>query len=120
MKASYLEGLSQLAYDAPEVSEGDIEDAMMLPQEKPPGPSDDDSTMEEPPDEEDDIEAMIASYEERTAQISQGPQSPPMSDDDYDDIFAELIAQERQTLQNHTAPGEQMEDTVFEDSAMSF
>lgn len=118
MKASYLEGLDQLAFDAPEVSEGDIEDAMELPRLDAQPSQDDDEMMEGPPDEDQDhIEAMFASYEEQRAQASNRPRSPTMSDDDYDDIFAELIAQESQRPQASST--DQM-DTTGDDSVMSF
>lgn len=43
--------------------------------------------------EEDELEAMFMSYEEQRARAP----SPTMSDEEYDDIFAELISQEQQT-----------------------
>lgn len=80
----------------------------------------DDMVMEEPPDEDEDIEAMVASYESLQTGSSQPPRSPSLSDEEYEEIFAELAAQESQTQQNQTiSTGDRM-DTRDEDSIMSF
>lgn len=95
LKTNYLADRGQLSHDAPDITEADIEDAMTFYQEQPPIPEqDEDETMM---DEEEQLEAMFASYEEQQQQMasSQRPPSPPLSDEDYDDVFAELIAQEQ-------------------------
>ena len=119
LKASYLKDVGQLSRDAPEVSEGDIEDAMAFQDESArPHPQQEDDVMTDgPPDEDDEMEAMITFYEEQNATAPQRPQSPAMSDPDYDDIFAELVAQE-QSVQQHQPPASA--DRMDEDHAMSF
>lgn len=78
----------------------------------------DDMMMDEPPDEDDDVEAIVASYQEQASPAPR-PSSPVMSDPDYDDIFAELIAQEKGAgTQNPTPSG--LIDTTGEDDPMSF
>lgn len=42
--------------------------------------------------EEDELEAMVASYERESREVR--PPSPALSDEEYDDVFAELLAQE--------------------------
>ncbi|PNP79626.1 hypothetical protein FNYG_06972 [Fusarium nygamai] len=99
LKTNYFADRGQLSHDAPDITEADIEDAMTFYQEQPPIPEQhEDETMM---DEEEQLEAMFASYEEQQQQMasSQRPPSPPLSDEDYDDVFAELIAQE-QSKQN--------------------
>lgn len=91
LKTNYLEDRGQLARDAPEFTDADIEDAMAFQQEETQIPEDDDMMM----DEDDQLEAMLASYQDQTSTSSQRPPSPALSDEDYDDIFAELIAQEQ-------------------------
>lgn len=119
LKANYLSDVGQLSRDAPEVSEGDIEDAMTFRDEAMfSQPQQEDDVMTDgPPDEEDEMEAMIAFYEEQNAASPQRPRSPAMSDPDYDDIFAELVAQE-QSLQKHQPLA--LVDRMDEDHAMSF
>lgn len=61
--------------------------------------------------DQDELEAIL-SYEEKQSTVPQRPPSPSLSDDDYDDIFAELIAQERSSQQsNQYQPTEEIEMT---------
>lgn len=106
--------MGQLVHDAPEVSEADIEDAMAFHEE--PTPEDDDMMVDSPPNDDDEIEAMLASYEQEQ---SRPVHSPAPSDEDYEDIFAELIAQE-QSQQNQPASGGEQMDLGDDDNAMSF
>ncbi|KFH44707.1 hypothetical protein ACRE_044370 [Hapsidospora chrysogenum ATCC 11550] len=117
LRTSYLNHLGQLTFDAPEPSEGDIEDAMTFQSHAVPPTQDGDVMTHGPPDEEEELEAMIASYEEQQAAQPLRPRSPAMSDEDYDDIFAELLAQE-QPAQQQQAPSSA--DHMDEDHAMSF
>lgn len=72
---------------------------MACHQERP--PTEDDEMPDEHP-LDDDLEDMVASFEEQQNQNQgqthedQRPPSPTLSDEDYDDIFAELIAQEQE------------------------
>lgn len=116
LRTSYLNHLGQLTFDAPDVSEGDIEDAMAFQSQAVPPTQEDDVMADGPPDEEEELEAMIASYEEQQAAQPPRPHSPAMSDEDYDDIFAELLAQEQPT-QRQQAPSSA--DHMDEDHAMS-
>ncbi|KAG9252099.1 uncharacterized protein F5Z01DRAFT_638736 [Emericellopsis atlantica] len=115
LKKSYYEGLGQLAQDAPELSEADIQDAMSFSR---PPQSDDAIMMDEPPEEDVDYEAMLASYEEQQQQPAQQPTSPASSDADYDDIFAELIAQEQRS--HHDQTNVEQGDYMDEDNIMSY
>lgn len=63
-------------------------------QEEQSQPQDDDDMMLDDIPEEDDFEAMFATYEEQRSVESRRPPSLSLSDEDYDDIFAELISQE--------------------------
>ncbi|KAF5632329.1 hypothetical protein F25303_9450 [Fusarium sp. NRRL 25303] len=109
LKTNYLADRGQLSHDAPDITEADIEDAMTFYQEQPPIPEqDEDETMM---DEEEQLEAMLASYEEQQQQMasSQRPPSPPLSDEDYDDVFAELIAQEQFKQNEPPRPQDQID-----------
>ncbi|KAI1013319.1 hypothetical protein LB503_001965 [Fusarium chuoi] len=109
LKTNYLADRGQLSHDAPDITEADIEDAMTFYQEQPPIPEqDEDETMM---DEEEQLEAMLASYEEQQQQMasSQRPPSPPLSDADYDDVFAELIAQEQFKQNKPPRPQDQID-----------
>ncbi|KAG6032101.1 hypothetical protein E4U41_007320 [Claviceps citrina] len=100
LKNSLLADMGRLSYDAPVLSERDLEDAMTFHEERHP---EDDNMLDGSP-HDDDIEAMVASFEDQQSH-GQGqspdrakprPSSPALSDEDYDDIFEELIAQERE------------------------
>ncbi|KAM5352326.1 hypothetical protein ACJ41O_005049 [Fusarium nematophilum] len=90
LKTNYMTNRGQLSHDAPQFSEADIEDAMAFQQEQSQIPEEDELMM----DEDEQLEAMLASLEEQQT-TSQRLPSPTLSDEDYDDVFAELIAQER-------------------------
>lgn len=60
-------------------------------------------------DEEEQLEAMLASYEEQQMMSSQRPPSPTLSEEDYDDVFAELIAQEQAQRSLQMQPQDQMD-----------
>ncbi|GAB0133876.1 hypothetical protein EsDP_00002270 [Epichloe bromicola] len=101
LKNSLLADIGRLSHDAPFLSETDLEDAMAFHQERP--PTEDDEMPDEHP-LDDDLEDMVASFDEHRSQSQnqgqthgdQRPPSPTLSDEDYDDIFAELIAQEQE------------------------
>lgn len=57
-------------------------------------PVDDDDMMEDDAPRDEDIEAMLASYEQ-DAHTTYRPRSSSFSDDEYDDIFADLMSQEQ-------------------------
>lgn len=101
LKTNWLTSIGQLTYDAPAFSEADIEDALAYQQEHA-QPQEDDMMLDGIP-EEDEMDAMVASYEEQQANASQRPPSPTLSDEDYDDIFAELISQEELQPQEQMA-----------------
>lgn len=93
MKKSWLSDRDQLSRDAPIISDADLEDAMEYGGESMPQETTDDLMMDDgPPD--DDLDAMLASYEQDVPR-SQRPPSLHFSDDDeYDDIFADLMSQQ--------------------------
>ncbi|EFY92931.1 hypothetical protein J3458_004485 [Metarhizium acridum] len=112
LKNSLLADIGRLSYDAPALSDTDLEDAMAFQEDEksqhndwPDGEHDD--VMDEVCQEEQEFEAMIASYEQQS-HIDQRPPSPLLSDEDYDDVFAELIAQEQADSQPQSS-GEQMD-----------
>lgn len=92
LKTSWLADRSQLSYDAPSFSEADIDDAMAFSQDND-DPRDDDDMIVDEPREDEELEALFASYEQQ--QQAPRPPSPTMSDEEYDDIFAELLSQEQ-------------------------
>ena len=104
MKTNYLADRGQLSHDAPDMTEADIEEAMTFHHDHPPIPEDDEMM-----DEEDQLEAMFASYEEQQTASTQRLPSPALSDEDYDDVFAELIAQEQSQQNTQSYPQDQMD-----------
>ncbi|KAF5673316.1 hypothetical protein FHETE_3440 [Fusarium heterosporum] len=104
VKTNYLADLGQLSHDAPDITEADIEEAMSFYPDHPSTPEDDEMM-----DEEGQLEAMFASYEEQQTASSQRPPSPTLSDEDYDDVFAELIAQEQSQLRIRSHSEDQMD-----------
>ncbi|KAH7193129.1 uncharacterized protein B0J16DRAFT_71566 [Fusarium flagelliforme] len=105
LKTNYLADRGQLSHDAPEITEADIEEAMTFHQEHPSIPEEDEMVM----DEEEQLEAMLASYEEQHMTPLQRVPSPALSDEDYDDVFAELIAQEQAWQSTELQPQDQMD-----------
>ncbi|GJN86478.1 hypothetical protein VFPFJ_09369 [Purpureocillium lilacinum] len=93
LKTSWLDDRGRLARDAPDFTEADIDDAMAFHEEVE-QPHEDDMVMETNPEDE-ELEAMLESYEEQQHAPSQRPPSPTLSDEEYDDIFAELLSQEQ-------------------------
>lgn len=85
--------MAHLSSDAPSFSEADIEDAMSY-QEDTVQDDDDYSMIEDELREAKELEMMVASYEEEASASQSRPPSLFLSDDEYDDIFAELISQE--------------------------
>ncbi|KAF4977862.1 hypothetical protein FZEAL_5706 [Fusarium zealandicum] len=107
IRTNYLADKGQLFRDAPAFSEADIEDAMAFQQEL--SQVDEEKEDEVMVDEDEQLEAMFASYEEQQTTPSQRPHSPTLSDNDYDDIFAELIAQEQSQHQMEAESQDQMD-----------
>lgn len=106
-----LADLGRLSYDAPALSEADIDDAIEFGQV----PADEqDEMMDDEPVGDDQFEAMIAFFEEYQS-ANPAPPSDVMSDDDYDDIFAELISQQAtaqdRAPQETAGPDSQVMDT---------
>lgn len=100
MKTSWLANVGRLSHDAPSFSDADIEDAATFSPEAAQSQMDEDMIPEELMDEE----QLLTSYEEEVMAL-QGSRLPTLAeeDDEYDDIFAELISQEQeqQPLQQH-------------------
>ncbi|KAH8170669.1 hypothetical protein LIA77_09450 [Sarocladium implicatum] len=118
LKNSWLADKAQLSRDAPIISDADIEDAMEFGNEQPQPPADDDDMMEDDVPGDEDIEAMLASYEQ-DAHTSQRPRSPSFSDDEYDDIFADLMSREQP---QHSQSGSQSDaaDAMYLSQEMVF
>ena len=102
MKNSLLADIGRLSHDAPVFSDTDLEDAMMFREH-----GQDDDMMDGGFPEEEALEAIVASYEQQS-QSEQRPPSPTLSDEEYDDVFAELIAQEQPQSQPQSS-GERMD-----------
>ncbi|KAG6157496.1 hypothetical protein E4U47_001390 [Claviceps purpurea] len=104
LKNSLLADMGRLSHDAPVLSERDLEDAMTVHEER--YMEDDEDMLGDCPQEDDDIEAMVASFEQDQRRSRGGgggggggggrerASSPGLSDEEYDDIFAELISRE--------------------------
>lgn len=88
LKSSWLADRGQLSRDAPEVTEADIEDAMAFQQNQ--MPEKDDMMI----DETDELDAMVESYQQEQQTAAQRQPSPTLTDDEYDDLFAELAERE--------------------------
>ena len=103
--------MDNLSRDAPTVSEADIEDAMAhqeAPVEEQQFEMDDDPMLDD--FAEDELEARVASYEQG-GQTST-PQRPPslcLSDEEYDDLFAELAAQDSMQISQQPSSSDQMD-----------
>lgn len=80
-------------------------------QEEQSQPQDEDDMMLDDIPEEDDFEAMFTTYEEQHSLDSRRPPSPSLSDEDYDDIFAELLSQEQSQREHQEALADQMDIT---------
>lgn len=59
--------------------------------------------------EDAELEAMFSSYEEQHLTPPPLPASPTLSDEEYDDIFAELILQEKSQSRDPQKPADQMD-----------
>ncbi|KAL6906914.1 hypothetical protein GGI43DRAFT_396140 [Trichoderma evansii] len=109
LKTSWLANVGRLSHDAPSFSDADIEDAAAFSPEMAPSQMDEDMIPEELMDEE----QLLTSYEEEVM-AQQGSRLPVLAeeDDEYDDIFAELISQEQgqqQPQHQSSQPLHQME-----------
>lgn len=98
-----------MSHDAPSFSDADIEDAATFSPEMAQSQMDEDKIPEELMDEE----QLLTSYEEEVM-AQQGSRLPTLAeeDDEYDDIFAELISQEQEQQQSQhqsSQPLHQME-----------
>ncbi|POR32617.1 Uncharacterized protein TPAR_07197 [Tolypocladium paradoxum] len=109
LKTNWLANLGRLTHDAPDFSEADIEDAMAFSREAQQAPAEDEA-MSDSHGEDKELEALVASYEEQQLAPTQRPPSPTLSDEEYDDIFAELMSQE-QVPQNRPTSADQMDMT---------
>ncbi|OAA72678.1 hypothetical protein LEL_08462 [Akanthomyces lecanii RCEF 1005] len=106
LKTNWIADMDRLSRDAPELSEADIEDASSF---QPMAPladrgdedmNDDDGNddMVDEYAEDAELEAMFASYQQQQQQQqpprspATRPISPSLSDDEYDDIFEELLS----------------------------
>ncbi|KAH6604637.1 hypothetical protein Trco_006344 [Trichoderma cornu-damae] len=108
LKTTWLANVGRLSHDAPSFSEADIEDAMAFSQEAAKSRMDEDTIPEELVEEE----HMLTSYEQE-AMAHDGPllPTPVEEEDEYDDIFAELISQEHRLSRQHqpSQPSNQMD-----------
>ncbi|KAK5987287.1 hypothetical protein PT974_11412 [Cladobotryum mycophilum] len=104
LKTNWLANVGRLTHDAPDFSEADIEDAMAYHQETVHSQDSDDALGVIR--EEEELDFLVSSYEQEQTGT---PQQPPLlEDDEYDDIFAELMSQEP-TRQNQPSSSNQMD-----------
>ena len=106
--------MGRLSCDAPSFSEIDLEDAIVFQQQL--GRQNeakqqqtqtlgcDDNMVDFAGSEEKELDAMIASYEEQQAQEVLRPPSRASSDDEYEDLFAELLVREETLALSGQAP----------------
>ncbi|XWW95894.1 hypothetical protein V2A60_003862 [Cordyceps javanica] len=105
LKTNWIADMDRLSHDAPELSEADIEDASSFQpesiwQQDDMGDQDmdDDDGMVDEYAEDAEVEALFSSYQQQQQQQQQmrspttRPISPFLSDDEYDDIFEELLS----------------------------
>ncbi|KAM3500629.1 hypothetical protein MY11210_009489 [Beauveria gryllotalpidicola] len=100
LKTNWVADMLRLSYDAPELSEADIEEASSFRPESISQPEDGDMDGEGDDDmadeygEDAELEAMFASYQQQKPLRSPAmrPISPFLSDDEYDDLFEELLS----------------------------
>lgn len=89
------------------MSDADIEDAASFQQHA--TPEDEDDMMTDG-GEEAELEAMIAAYQNQQEPVDTHAPSPLASDDEYDEIFAELMSQEQpNAAQSAEASADQMD-----------
>ncbi|PNY26376.1 Uncharacterized protein TCAP_03690 [Tolypocladium capitatum] len=108
LKTSWLANLGRLAHDAPDFSEADVEDAIAFLQEAQRHLAEDE-TMSDSHGEDEELAALVASYEEQ--QLAPRPPSPTLFDEEYADIFAELMSQEQVPQNQSQNPADQMDMT---------
>ncbi|KAF4595102.1 hypothetical protein GQ602_000715 [Ophiocordyceps camponoti-floridani] len=90
LKNNWLANIGRLSHDAPSLTEEDLADAMALNSDSPqPSEEEEVDMMDESNREQRELEAMAASFEEQDL--------VPTSDDEYDEIFAELALQDKAT-----------------------
>ncbi|KJZ79743.1 hypothetical protein HIM_01212 [Hirsutella minnesotensis 3608] len=94
LKTGWLANLGRLSYDAPAITEADIEDATTF-QPEPEPPIDEDEMMVDDCGEEGGLDTSSVSREQQESAQRQRPPSPGLSDDEYDELFAELILKEQ-------------------------
>lgn len=112
--------MEQVSAGAPEISEADIEDAMFFQEQAQSSTRDDEEMVIDDFDGEDrELEAMLASYAEQQQKEEPRPSSE-LSDDEYDRIFADLLAQEEMEQRNPQPPASHHADAMDEDHHMSF
>ncbi|KAJ3472603.1 hypothetical protein NLG97_g10854 [Lecanicillium saksenae] len=99
LKTNWIADMDRLSHGAPELSEADIEDAssfepeLMIPEEEEEEEDDVDDDMVDEYGDDAELEAMFASYHQQKPQSpAMRPISPSLSDDEYDDIFEELLS----------------------------
>lgn len=103
LKTSWLASLGRLSHDAPAISDADIEDATVFGPESA-HPPDQDAMMVDGQREDDELEALAATHERQSAFDQRQPSPASLSDDEYEEIFAELISQEQPSAVHSRTP----------------
>lgn len=92
----------------PDLTEADIEDAIQFSE----GPSQSRTeimSLDEMIPEEEDLEAMFETYEQTQGNAMGRPAPTALSDADYDELFAELLAQEGDSTSGQKPCADQMD-----------
>ncbi|KAM4066258.1 hypothetical protein HRG_000393 [Hirsutella rhossiliensis] len=97
LKTSWLASLGRLSHDAPAISDADIEDATAFRADAAQS-TDQDEMMVDSQREDDELEALVATHDQHFAFRKRQPSPASLSDEEYDEIFAELMSQEQPSL----------------------
>lgn len=124
LKASFLARLELSAEGAPEISEADIDDAVAFHQQADGQHRPDQMSVDDAMDEDAELEAMLSSYQDELGDTEHA--SSEMSDEEYDQLFAEFVAneersrqqQQQQSHSNYNPTDHQ--DAMDEDDPMEF
>lgn len=107
LKTSWMAALGRLSHDAPAISDADIEDAAVF------RPQDHDEVMVDSHGEPEEPETPPAARRRTgpSAFDRRQPSPPSFSDDEYDDIFAELVSREQPSLPSRSQQSDERMDT---------
>ncbi|RDA82647.1 hypothetical protein CP532_0116 [Ophiocordyceps camponoti-leonardi (nom. inval.)] len=103
LRNNWLANIGCLSHDAPCLTEADLVDAMAMFPDQPQPPEDEEEMTVERYREQEEMEAMAASLEDQHITST--------SDDEYDEIFAELALQDTPRQNHPPDPADHMDMT---------